>query len=113
MALTGFTWNGIQWVLDPLNKFSIYIGDLTMVCGIIPSFISFEAVDFVEEAVQRYGFGRNESHATVKDGVLSYPGDPDLYPVACTTTTNRSVYIYEYGLVAFIEGETTVVLRMD
>ena len=47
-------------------------------------------------------------------GVYRFPGDPDLYPMALLARDEEQVYIYAYGIVAFVSPDCpTWVTRMD
>lgn len=67
-----------------------------------------------------YGFGDlfplRMTHHT--DDSLSYPGDPDIYPLISIEQPSPSdpplrVLIYQYAIIAFIENGQTFITRMD
>lgn len=39
------------------------------------------------------------------DGVYNYPEDPPLYPIMKIETGDAICYVYEYGLISFIEKQ--------
>lgn len=92
--------------------------------GFLPSFLSIEdRTPWDDQLAQGYGYPLDwGSRATVTaDGVYSYPGDPDLHPVAVTERNvgpvTERLYFYEYGFVAYalISDEVTAIktTRMD
>ena len=109
-----FIANEVQYAIDPLNKFTaIDPKQLVAACGLIPSFISPEADDVMEEALLQYGFsmGPMVGGEVDKEGVYRYPGDPGLYPITRCEVGGKTIYIYEYGIIAFVDnfdGETVV-----
>ena len=112
-----FVVNGLLWDLDPMEKFQ-NVDDWTMknMIGLIPSFITTTTDNLVKEALRNYGFGGPEMGGTVnKEGIYSYPGDPDLFPIACCRLMNdKTIYIYEYAIVAFIGfNKKDVIYRFD
>ena len=113
-----FISNEVQYAIDPLNKFTaIDPKQLVEACGLIPSFISPEADDVMEEALLQYGMSLGEmvGGEIDKEGVYSYPGDPDLYPITRCEVGGKTIYIYEYGITAFVDNRNgeSVVHRFD
>jgi len=49
------------------------------------------------------------------DGLFTYPGDPDLYPVVLLMTEKEDVFFYQYAIVAILNKDTgdTFITRMD
>lgn len=77
--------------------------------GLIPSF--FDPLDprpCAEQVNDRYAFGGwQPQHGftfNTADSSLSYPGDPDLKPLACTRIRDELVLIYEYGYTAIVSA---------
>ena len=98
---------------------------LVMALGIVPVFVddAYKAAGedaTVEEmhkgttgAYQWY-IGDMEGGTINDEGVYQYPEDPDLHPlVEWSLDSGTKVYMYQYAIVAFTDGETTKVTRMD
>lgn len=81
--------------------------------GIIPDFFKeavrkrVEGLDTsIEHSVIReYGFQVEPfvGHTLSENGVLSYPGDPDLYPLCAIWHEDDVMVIYPYSWVAFVK----------
>jgi len=98
--------NEISWLIDPNNKFmrddpNRLLGSL----GIIPNFITNDTKDVIQEALNRYQFGGPEMKGgeVDKDGVYLYPQDPPLYPLASCMAGGKRIYIYQYGMISFVD----------
>lgn len=110
--LSGLTCNGIQWVIDPLCKFSKVLEEVIInSVGLIPTFVTDdEGGNAIDVAVARYQYGGYplSGGKITEDGSYKYPGDPVLYPIAqCVLPINKlTVYIYSYGMTAFVNNET-------
>lgn len=112
-----FVQNGIYWIVDPTSHFEgAPLDYLSGLIGIIPTFI-FDDPNVVDMAVDHYGMPSTPiSGGTFADnGVYSYPEDPDLFPVAACIAGGKKIFIYRYGLIAFIDlwPEATVMYRFD
>ena len=122
--------NGMSVTVDPSGKYKgIKPGKIWQSLGLIPYFVNSVAmtpdVDTTEAAAQilldAYGFGFSVDHNMVdhgsqidKDGVYSYPEDPDLYPLVQFEVQNGiKIYVYEYALVGVDDGETQWMARFD
>ena len=113
-----FISNEVKYDIDPLDKFTNVAPEaLVEACGFIPSFINPEADDVMEEALLQYGFSIGPMVGGKVDGIgiYKYPGDPDLYPITRCVADNKTIYIYEYGIISFVdnEGGETVTYRFD
>ena len=114
-----FIVNDIMWHFDPHNKFH-HLNKETIAnsLGLIPMFFHDEMDDVVKEALEHYGFGGPPMTGGIIDdeGVYLYPGDPELYPLSKGAVKDKIIYIYSYGIVAFVDVDTkgeTVVYRFD
>jgi hypothetical protein len=72
----------------------------------------------LKEALEtQYGFGplTEIKGATVdQDGVMSYPGDPDLYPLVEITRNDETFYMYQHAIVSIVSSNgNRFVTRMD
>ena len=111
--------NDIKYYVDPLKKFSgVSTPRLVEALGFIPGFIYSDVDDVVETALANYGYnigGPMVGGEIDKDGMYSYPGDPDLYPITRCVADNKTIYIYEYGIISFVDndGGETVTYRFD
>ena len=117
MSGPAFIHNEIVWWVDPNKQFS-HINPKTLAegAGLIPTFINENADDIVEEALLQYGFGGPpmEGGTVADDGTYKYPQDPDLHPICKAELNNgETIYIYSYGIVAFVSDERTIMYRFD
>ncbi|RLI66795.1 MAG: hypothetical protein DRO67_00030 [Candidatus Asgardarchaeum californiense] len=107
---------GIRYEVDPIGKYP-HVSAQTLInsIGIIPTFLNPEAENVIEEAVGSYGFsmGPMTGGTIEKDGTYKYPGDPDLYPLTRCVVKDVIVFIYPYGMTAFVDGDKTVMYRFD
>jgi len=113
-----FECNGVIWGIDPTNNFEGVDPDkLVKSVGYIPTFINPESDDVVKEALHHYGFGGPEmTGGTIEeDGTYKYPEDPDLYPLCKGYAGDKLIFIYQFGIIAFVdtEGDGSVVHRFD
>ena len=118
MRNLSFMHNYIQYIIDPLNKFPFTEPEVLMeAVGLIPTFINPLAEDVMEEALINYGMSICPMTGGVvnKEGVYQYPGDPDLYPITRCKVGGKTIYIYSYGIIAFVADNSgeTVVHRFD
>ena len=90
-------------------------------CGLVPPWI-IESPDYVEPLKplleEAYGFGplyESEESTVNAKGVMSYPGDPDMYPLIRMERQDEVFYMYEYAMVAIVNKTTgeSFVSRMD
>jgi len=111
--------NDVAWGVDPTNHFKdVDPNRLVEAVGMIPSFIFQEANDVVEEAMLQYGFPcvPMTGSTITKEGVHQYPQDPDLYPLCKGIAGDKLIYIYQYGITAFVDlenGAETIIYRFD
>lgn len=124
--------NGMTVTIDPQGKYKgIKPGKIWQSLGLIPYFINSVAmtpdVDTTEAAAQilvdAYGFAIGGPEYNMveqggaqidKDGVYSYPEDPDLYPLVQFEVQNGiTIYVYEYALIGVDDGETQWMQRFD
>lgn len=106
--------------IDPMGKFT-HVNPHTMLnmIGMIQYWIDFaDERSFKQQVEDNYGFGplyRFSSDSTVDaDGVMHYPGDPDLYPIAVWHREGETAYMYEHAMMAFVTADgDTFVTRVD
>ena len=110
----------IKSKLDPHNKYEhLSVEDLRMSLGSLPSWVmnpTFFEFPLKEALDKQYGFGLFETKGgkVSKDGIFSYPEDPDLYPIAEIIRGDETFYQYQYGIVAIIQKDgSSFVTRMD
>ena len=120
----------LRWVIDPSSdsttesKCDQYIH----MHGFLPTFLcGDDERPLQEQMIVNYGFPTIKMSGSVDDeGNYSYPQDPDLKPIGMfernTPMVKEKVYIYQYGIVAFIttvqrakdfHSTTTYITRMD
>ena len=106
--------DGMVWTVLPGGTFEML--------GIIPMFLDSEdprsaAQQFDANYAHGGGwrpFGKEKWRFRGKDGQLSYPGDPDLMPIAKTQLRGDTIYVYPYGYVCIDpEDGDFEVCRMD
>ena len=90
-------------------------------CGIVPPWIidSPDAVEPLKQVLEvSYGFGplwKSEGATVNAEGVMQYPGDPDMYPLIRMERESEVFYMYESAMVAIVQKDTgeSFVSRMD
>lgn len=106
--------------IDPLKKYTTAGYDvMANMIGPIPTWVNFDDKrPFSEQVQEKYPFGDvtswDVSSSTVSDeGVYSYPGDPDLSPLMSWGRGDDRMYLYEYGIIAFVEDGVLKMGRVD
>jgi hypothetical protein len=106
--------------LDPMGKFKdVDPRQLIEMVGLIQYWIDlYDDRSFKQQVEDNYGFGplhRFSSDSTVdSDGVMKYPGDPDLYPIAVWHRDGETAYMYQYAIMAFVMADgDAFVTRVD
>lgn len=98
--------NNNIWEIDPFNMSKNISHLIDYELGLIPSFINAKAVDIELTALDLYRFGGPEMIGcdVSANGILSYPNDPDMYPIAQCNLPQRkyTIYVYQYGIVSFV-----------
>lgn len=86
--------------------------------GLIPTFL--DATDprpAKEQFQERYiwgGWMPFPGFEMVPNHGLKYPGDPAMFPLACTMLRDEKIFVYEYAWVAIVQPDDTFeVSRMD
>ncbi len=89
-------------------------------CGLLPAFAINAAyaelpLKGAMEAQYPYGLIELQDALVEPDGVFKYDGDPDQHPLVMVERGDEILYIYEHGMVAFVNPveKTTYVTRMD
>lgn len=114
-------------ILDPNDKFpEAPEANLIEACGLLlpwayEYFTLLTITPTLKAHMQnRYGFGELLPMKMTyhPDNHLSYPGDPDLHPLISIVQAEPTIFplechIYQYAIVAFIEGGSTFITRMD
>jgi len=118
VSYSGFTYNDVQWVLDPNKKFGHMTDqELADSLGLIPTFIELEDEDVITAALNRYQFGGPSMKGGTVDsnGVYLFPEDPPLEPYATCMAGGKTIYVYAYGMISFVDIITkeTVTYRFD
>jgi hypothetical protein len=104
----------VSVVIDPNNVYpKLKASEIFESLGLIPHFFihAVTSPNLLEAMCREYGFGcfPFEGFTIAEDGTLSYPGDPDLHPLAKFTHGEDVMYQYRYGMVN-VNG---VIVRMD
>jgi hypothetical protein len=113
-----------EFKLDPLDYYLSGDGGmdeqiLLDYVGILP-YWAVESIqhggDIVSNMSKLYGMGNlfEMSGQTVEtNGVLKFPGDPDMSPIAQLVSGSCTFFFYEYSIVAIRQGSNIFVTRMD
>jgi len=111
--------------VDPTGQYkNVARHRLVDALGIVPSFVSYAAVEATEPTAravldamaEAYGFymGDMEGGTVDAEGVYQYPDDPPLYPlVRWKLDDDVTVYMYQFAIVAVQDKDTTIITRMD
>lgn len=117
----------MQVIVDPTCHFSVEDDPMRLervleLIGIIPMWLEACPDRPAREAIDvNYAHGGGwyslKGFTINEEGVLSYPEDPDLYPIVEYIRDghlNERCYQYEYGWVAVVNGEGVLdVARID
>jgi len=116
----------MKLTIDPLNKHEFPVDYIKEMWGIIPIWVGeWNEWDVHEDGVkplkeylsEAYGFPMLEmpqdKSTLSEEGVYSYEGDPDLYPLAEMPTSLGPMYQYHYGIVAIPTKDGYFITRMD
>ena len=110
--------------IDPLDQYQdVPASDLLEGAGLLHDWI-LEAIAFstpIKENLlfhyKPYFLGEMNGCTVTENGTLSYPGDPDLFPILKYTApgTSEVLFIYKHGIVAIRDTkENTIwITRMD
>ena len=90
------------------------VGQVLMSMAVNPQFSDLPLYDAMNA---QYPYGMHEMTPCEVDpqGVMSFPGDPDLYPLIAMERGDEVLYIYQHEIVAFVNpvAKTSYVTRMD
>lgn len=87
--------------------------------GFIPSFLDPDDPRSAREQLDANyqhggGWDPRPKFTLNKDGSLSYPGDPDMYPIALTTLHDVTVIVYPYSWVVLMQKDRSFeIARLD
>jgi hypothetical protein len=86
--------------------------------GFIPSFLDEQDPRRAREQLDaHYNMGggwSSKPHRVDDQGVMHYPGDPPLLPIAVTGLHREQVFVYPLGYVSIVQPDGSfVVQRMD
>jgi len=104
---------------DPLNKhLTLNSHQLMEACGVLLWWlVEGTQPSLKDRLIDKYSWymGPMEGGTLSAEGVYSYSGDPDLFPLASFVTKSENCFIFEYGIVGVFNklDETTWVTRMD
>ena len=109
-------------VFDPTGRWphTDYVHHLKA-CGFIPEWVNQifragtqEDVEARVMSIYRMGGNPFEGHEIDAEGIMSYKGDPDVYPIALMQYRTAKVYQYPSAWVLFrVKGKPDHVYRMD
>ncbi len=104
---------------DPHNKYPKRSPQhLTEMCGLLWAWIVHNTHESMKDRlITSYPFysGEMTGGALNLEGVYTYPGDPDLYPLMMFETHTEVCFVFEYGIVGVVNRTDgcTWVARMD
>ena len=113
------TLNDMQITIDPTGYFiGAIAGRIIETIGVLPFWLSegLEEGETAEHALlsrYEYANGAMTGGTIDKEGVYTYPSDPDLYPLAKVVTETGTIYFYEYAMVSIVTDDKTTTYRMD
>lgn len=90
-------------------------------CGIVTTWV-LDSPDLMEPLKQvleaAYGFGplwESKKASVTGEGVMQYPGDPDMYPLIRMERQDEVFYMYESAMIAIVNKDSgeSFVSRMD
>lgn len=111
----------VKFNFDPLGAYAnVSPYTLQDLAGFLPGWAANP--DYMDKPIReamdiQYDFGLHQfdpdKSSVDERGVYRYPGDPDMSPVLKITRGDEVMYVYEYGIVAFVNDAETFVTRMD
>lgn len=87
--------------------------------GLIPGFLSERdprpaAEQFNSNYAHGGGWSPLKRWGHVKDGIIKYPGDPQMAPIARATLRNETIYVYPHAWVGIFQPDGRFeIARMD
>lgn len=106
--------------LNPNQHYNHSAAEIAEICGILPYWvIQYEnsklTTGLLSYMQQCYGYPAQEltGGSVSSEGVFSFPGDPELYPLLKMQTGDETYYQYPYALLAIVNPKGTFVTRMD
>lgn len=111
---------GLNITVDPLNKFNVPVHKIIDACGLVLEWVAdapkeVKLVPFLDKCYAHGGGWYPFNGYTIhKDGSLSYPEDPTLYPLIEVQHEKEVFRQYPYSWVSVTQEDgTTEVARMD
>jgi len=104
---------------DPCNNFKDSPSEvLYEACGWLPGWVlnqEYMELNCLNALMEQYCcYMGNTDGFEFHDGVLSFPEDPDFYPLIKITRGQETFYQYQYSLVCIVqENGDFIVTRMD
>ena len=71
---------------------------------------------FIKGVLDSYGFPSppmTGGEVDAETGTFSYPGDPDMSPIAVSRLEGMTVYYYHYAMISFVTKNFTEMYRLD
>ena len=106
-------------ITDPHNKFlSATPDELLEACGLLPIWLANgEQPSLKDRLIENYSFymGEMKGGNLSPEGLYTYPGDEDLYPLVSFESDTEICYIFKHAIVGVFEKEngSIWVTRMD
>lgn len=78
--------------------------------GAFPTFMSEQDQGSAREQIDFFacgGWQKFRGFSMGKDGSLSYPGDPDMKPLAKGWLRDERIFVYEFDWVAIVQPDGT------
>lgn len=109
MIVNGNTWD---WLSPNPSGFVEYL-------GLLPGFLNADDPDSATQQFNKNyehggGWRPIDGYTLEENGVLTYPGDPPMQPLAIASMRNETIIVYRYGIVAVIQPDGSFeACRMD
>jgi len=108
--------------VDPHRKFSTATPEQILnACGVVSQWAMnprYEEASMYEALAEQYQRRPEPMSAEwggiiSEDGVFSFPGDPDQFPLLTIQHGDEMLYQYQYSMVAVVNDGGTKIFRMD
>lgn len=111
----------IQIIIDPKNKYFGRELDIARQAEIVINWVlnpAFKNSSMLDTIKNQYLFGWFPMDgATIEDGIMKYPGDPDLYPLLYVQKGNfedaEHFYLYRGDFIAIKHNFVYEIARID
>lgn len=112
-----------NWQLDPTDHYRRNRAtpvSVVRALGYIPDFLlSDDPRPIREQLTERYGFGElndgmSDLAKITPEGIMQYPEDPELYPLARATHGSETLWVYPHAIIAIVQSDGSLFMsRID